>query len=113
MASDKGYLQYILDRLSGLEEITYRPMMGEYILYFHGKVIGGIYDNRLLVKPVEAAATRLPKQCRVLPYPGAKPLLLVESVDDGAFLQELFIAMYDELPAPRPRKHSCVRPIGH
>ena len=60
MASSKGYLEFILEQLSELEEITYRPMMGEYILYYRGKIVGGIYDNRLLVKPVSSAVSFMP-----------------------------------------------------
>mgnify|MGYP004585546821 CR=1 FL=1 len=112
MASDKAYLQFILEQLSGLDGIAYRPMMGEFILYLQGKVIGGIYDNRLLVKPVGAAAARIPARCSALPYPGAKPMLLVENVDDRTFLCELFAAMYDELPAPKPKKRSPARTNG-
>lgn len=112
MASDKAYLQFILEQLSELEGITYRPMMGEFILYLQGKIVGGIYDDRLLVKPVAAAVARIPARCSTLPYPGAKPMLLVENVDDRAFLCELFAAMYDELPDPKPKKRSPARTDG-
>ena len=104
MASEKSYLEFILEQLSGLEEITYRPMMGEFILYYAGKIVGGIYDNRLLVKPVKAAVSYIPDAPRELPYEGAKEMLLVENVDDRDFLCGLFRAMYDELPAPKPKK---------
>lgn len=104
MASSKSYLAYILDQLSGLEDITYRAMMGEFILYYRGKIIGGIYDDRLLVKPVKSTKTLMPDAPEELPYEGAKPMLLVENVDDRAFLQELFTALYDALPAPKRRK---------
>ena len=103
MASSKDYLTFVLDQLSGLDGITYRAMMGEFILYFRGRIVGGIYDDRLLVKPVPAALERMPDAPRELPYPGAKEMLLVEDVDDAEFLQELFRAMFDELPPPRPR----------
>ena len=103
MASDKDYLMFVLDQLSGLNEITYRAMMGEFILYYRGRIVGGIYDDRLLVKPVPAALALMPDAPRELPYPGAKEMLLVEDVDDADFLRELFRAMYDELPPPRPR----------
>ena len=103
MASDKDYLMFVLDQLSGLNEITYRAMMGEFILYYRGRIVGGIYDDRLLVKPVPAALALMPDAPRELPYPGAKEMLLVEDVDDAEFLQDLFRAMYDELPPPRSR----------
>ena len=81
MASSREYLEFILGQLSGLEEITHRAMMGEYILYYRGRVIGGIYDDRLLVKPVPAAVSRMPEALRELPYEGARPMLLVGNVD--------------------------------
>ena len=104
MASSREYLEFILGQLSGLEEITHRAMMGEYILYYRGRVIGGIYDDRLLVKPVPAAVSRMPEAPRELPYEGARPMLLVGNVDDREFLTELIDAMYEELPAPKPKK---------
>ncbi len=104
MASSREYLEFILGQLSGLEEITHRAMMGEYILYYRGKVIGGIYDDRLLVKPVPAVVSRMPEALRELPYEGARPMLLVGNVDDREFLTELIGAMYEELPAPKPKK---------
>lgn len=104
MASSREYLEFILGQLSGLEEITHRAMMGEYILYYRGKVIGGIYDDRLLVKPVPAVVSRVPEALRELPYEGARPMLLVGNVDDREFLTELIGAMYEELPAPKPKK---------
>lgn len=104
MASSREYLEFILGQLSGLEEITHRAMMGEYILYYRGRVIGGIYDDRLLVKPVPAAVSRMSEAPRELPYEGARPMLLVGNVDDRAFLTELIGAMYEELPAPKPKK---------
>ena len=103
MASDKDDLMFVLDQLSGLDGITYRAMMGEYILHYRGRIAGGIYDDRLLVKPVPAALAFMPDAPRELPYPGAKEMLLVEDVDDADFLQDLFRAMYDELPPPRSR----------
>lgn len=104
MASSREYLEFILGQLSGLEEITHRAMMGEYILYYRGKVIGGIYDDRLLVKPVPAVVSRMPEALRELPYEGARPMLLVGNVDDREFLTELIGAMYEKLPAPKPKK---------
>ena len=105
MASSKEYLHYILEQLSSLEEITYRAMMGEFILYYRGKIIGGIYDDRLLVKPVKAALAAMPNAVYEPPYDGAKPMLLVEEVDSKEFLTGLFTAMYSELPAPKSKKN--------
>ena len=104
MASSRAYLTFVLDQLSGLNEVTYRGMMGEFILYYRGRIVGGIYDDRLLVKPVPAALELMPDAPRELPYPGAKEMLLVEDVDDAKFLQILFRAMYDELPPPSRRR---------
>ena len=101
MSSSKEYLNYILEQLAPLEELAYRPMRGEYILYYQGKVVGGIYDDRLLVKPVKSAVAYLPAAPRELPYDGAKEMLLVEDVDDKALLTGLFRAMVDELPPPK------------
>ena len=103
MASSKAYLEFILEQLSELEEITYRAMMGEYIIYYREKIIGGIYDDRLLVKPVKSAIRYMPTASCELPYEGAKEMLLVDEVDDKAFLTGLFRAMYEELPAPGPK----------
>lgn len=104
MASSKDYLDYVLEQLSQLDEITYRAMMGEYILYYRGKVIGGIYDNRFLVKPTKSAEAFMPNAVRELPYDGAKEMLLVEELDNQAFLCELLQAMYGELPSPKKKK---------
>lgn len=104
MASRKEYLNYILEQLSGLEEISHRAMMGEFILYYRGKIVGGIYDDRLLVKPVKSAVPYMPAARYELPYEGAKEMLLVDEVDNKEFLTGLFNAMYDELPAPKPKK---------
>ena len=104
MASSKVYLDFVLEQLSGLEDITYRAMMGEYILYYRGKIVGGIYDDRVLVKPVKSAVSLMPTATYELPYEGAKEMLLVENVDSKEFLTELFDAMYEELPAPKKKK---------
>ena len=104
MASSKDYLEYALEQLSKAGDVTSRAMMSEYILYFRGKVIGGIYDNRFLVKPVQAARNMMPDAPEELPYDGAKPMLMVENIEDREFLKELFEAMYDELPAPKSKK---------
>lgn len=104
MASSKEYLDFILEQLSDLEEITYRAMMGEYIIYYLGKIVGGIYDDRLLVKPVKSAILLMPDANYELPYEGAKEMLLVNDVDSKDFLTRLFNAMYNELPAPKKKK---------
>ena len=104
MASSKEYLEYILEQLSDLDEISHRAMMGEYIIYYRGKIIGGIYDDRFLVKPVKAAVAMMPDAKMELPYEGAKEMLLVDDVEDREFLGELLEAMYDELPAPRKKR---------
>ena len=104
MASSKEYLQFILEQLSGLEEINYRAMMGEYILYYRGKIVGGIYDDRLLVKPVKSAVSYMPVAAYEYPYEGAKEMLLVSDVENKEFLTGLFKTMYDELPAPKTSK---------
>ncbi len=104
MASSKDYLEYVLDQLSGLDDISYRAMMGEYIIYYRGKIVGGIYDDRFLVKPVKAAIDMMPDADMELPYEGAKEMLLVDDVENREFLYELLEAMYDELPAPKKKK---------
>lgn len=104
MASSKEYLEFILDQLSGLEEISFKAMMGEYILYYRGKIIGGIYDDRFLVKPVRAARQFMPEASYEIPYETAKEMLLVDNVDSREYLQGLIRAMYDELPLPKKKK---------
>ena len=104
MASTREYLEFILEQLSDLSDISYRQMMGEYIIYCQGKIIGGIYDDRLLVKPVKSAILLMPDANYELPYEGAKEMLLVNDVDSKDFLTRLFNAMYNELPAPKKKK---------
>lgn len=104
MASSKEYLDFILDQLSELDGISWRKMMGEYILYRHGKIVGGIYDDRFLVKPTRSAAEMMPDAGREIPYEGAKEMLLVDNVENREFLRELLEAMDGELPAPKPGK---------
>ena len=103
MASTKGYLEFVLEQLSGVPEISYRATMGEYVLYCQGRIFGGIYDDRLLVKPTPAAKRLMPDAAWELPYEGAKELLLVDRVEDRDFLAELVEAMLPELPAPKRR----------
>lgn len=104
MASSKEYLDFILEQLSELEEIIYKAMMGEYIIYYRGKIVGGVYDDRFLVKPVKAAKDMMPEAELELPYDGAKEMLLVDNIGNKEFLKELLEGMYDELPAPKKRK---------
>ncbi len=103
MASSREYLEYVLDQLSGIPGITYRAMMGEFILYVGGRIFGGVYDDRLLVKDVPAARKRMPDAVTELPYEGAKPMLLAEDIDSREKLQELVLAMFLELPGPKQR----------
>lgn len=104
MASTKGYLDFILEQLSELDGITYRAMMGEYIIYYHDKIVGGIYDDRFLVKPTKSAVAMMPEAARELPYDGAKEMLLVDNVEDRSFLKALLTAIYKELPQPKKKK---------
>ena len=104
MASSKEYLDFILEQLSELEEMSYRPMMGEYILYYRGKIIGGIYDNRLLLKPVKVVMDQLGQIRLERPYEGAKEMILLEDLEDKSFLARLIRDMYEVLPAPKVKK---------
>ncbi len=104
MASSKEYLDFILEQLSDLEEITYRAMMGEYIIYYKGKIVGGIYDDRFLVKNVKSAADKMPDAQLELPYEGAKKMLLVDNVDNKVFLKDLLESMYADLPEQKKKK---------
>lgn len=104
MASSKEYLDFIMEQLSGLEDVSWKAMMGEYIIYHRGRIVGGIYDDRFLVKPVKSAVAMMPDAGRELPYEGAKEMLLVDNVENRDFLRELVEAMYDELPAPKKKR---------
>lgn len=104
MSANKEYLDFVLEQLSGLDEITYRAMMGEYILYYRGRIFGGIYDDRLLVKITKSSEEMMPKAQKELPYEGAKEMFLVDEIDNREFLCELVRSMYDELPEPKKRK---------
>ncbi len=104
MASSKEYLDFILEQLAELDGVAYRAMMGEYILYYRGKIVGGIYDDRLLVKLTKSAIALMPNATYELPYQGAKEMLLVDNVDDRSHLTNLFNAMYEELPIPKKKK---------
>lgn len=104
MASSQDYLKFILEQLSELENITYRKMMGEYIIYYDGKIVGGIYDDRFLVKPVSSAIEYIQNISYELPYEGAKEMLLVDNVDNKEYVAGLLKTMYDDLPMPKPKK---------
>lgn len=104
MASSKDYLEFILEQLSYIDGITYRYMMSEYILYFNGKIFGGIYDNRFMVKITSSSKNLMPDADEELPYEGAKPMLLVTDVDNRDFLKLLIESMYPELPEPVKKK---------
>ncbi len=110
MASSKEYLDYILDQLSRLDGVSFRAMMGEYILYYRGKIVGGIYDDRLLVKPTKSAKALMPDAPEELPYEGAKLMLLVEDVDNREFLCELMEAVAEDLLQAPPRSARRKKP---
>ena len=103
MATDREYLDFVIGQLSELDEITHRSMMGEYIIYYRGKIAAYVCDNRLLVKPVPSALRLMPEARLEAPYEGAKNMLLVDNIDDKSFLAELFAKMYDELPKPKKK----------
>ena len=101
MASSKEYIEFVLDQCDGLSA---RAMMGEYVLYYGGKVVGGVYDNRLLVKPTPSAEALMPNAEYQLPYEGAKEMLLIDDIENRDFLKELFEVISKELPEPKKRK---------
>ena len=104
MATSKEYLNFILDQLSELDGISHRRMIGEYIIYHHGKIAAYLCDDRLLVKILPSTTALMPDASHELPYDGAKEMLLVDNVDDREFLKLLFEAMYTELPEPKNKK---------
>jgi TfoX/Sxy family transcriptional regulator of competence genes len=110
MASSKEYLDFVLEQLSGLDGVSFKPMMGEYLLYDRGKLFGGIYDDRFLVKPTAAASRLMPDASLELPYEGAKPMLLVDNVDDKDFLTRLFEEIYPEIPTPKQPTQKQTKP---
>ncbi len=104
MASSKESLEFVLEQLSELDDISYKAMMGEYIIYYRGKIVGGIYDDRFLVKNVKAASEMMTEASLELPYEGAKEMLLVDDIDNKSFLKKLLETMYEELPAQKKKK---------
>lgn len=104
MASTFDYLEYVLEQLRDIEDISYRPMMGEYILYYKDKIFGGIYDNRFLIKQTKSSKELLPSAPLEIPYPHAKEMLLVEEIENKELLEKVIVSMYDQLPKKRKRK---------
>lgn len=104
MASSREYLDFIMEQLAGVDGASYRAMMGEYIVYCRGKIVGGVYDDRFLVKPAKSARAMMPDAPLELPYEGAKEMLLVDNVDDRELLRELVEAVWAELPEPKRRR---------
>lgn len=104
MASRKEYVEFVLEQLSEAGDVSSRAMMGEYVIYYRGKVVGGIYDDRFLVKPVEAAVSLMPEAEYEIPYQGAKEMLLVDNLEDRSFLKKLMESMYEQLPEPKKKK---------
>ncbi len=110
MSSSYDYLEFVLDQLSGLDDIDYRYMFGSFALYYQGKVAGFIINDRLLIKAVPSAVALMPDAEQVPPFPGGKPMILVEDyLEDRDFVKELFVRMYDELSFPKPKKRKCKR----
>lgn len=105
MASTREYLEFILEQLSDLSDISYRQMMGEYIIYCQGKIIGGIYDNRFLIKPTKTAKLKMPNGVFEKPYENAKEMLLIDNVENREFLNDLLNSVIDELPKPKKRRN--------
>ncbi|MCR4718294.1 MAG: TfoX/Sxy family protein [Firmicutes bacterium] len=104
MASSREYLDFVLEQLSGIDGISYKAMMGEYIIYCKGKIVGGIYDDRFLVKPTKSALILMESAPLEVPYDGAKEMILVEDIENREFLNRLFCKMYDELPFSKGKK---------
>lgn len=104
MASSKDFLEFVLEQLSALPDITYRAMMGEFIIYYHGKIVGGIYDNRLLVKPLDSVFKIIPKATMEIPYNGGKPMIMIPDVENTEILKQVFNLLYSELPEPKKKK---------
>ena len=104
MGSSIAYLEFIMDQLSLLDDVDYKAMMGEFIIYYKGKIVGGIYDDRFLVKPTKSAKKLMPDASLELPYEGANKMLMVDEVEDREFLENLLNAMVTELPEPEKKK---------
>lgn len=97
MASSRDFLEFVLEQLSELPDVTYRAMMGEFIIYYHNTVVGGIYDNRFLVKPTESVRKILPNASMEIPYNGGKPMMLLDDIENPELLKCALNAVYDDL----------------
>ena len=105
MASSKEYMEFVMEQLSDLGDVSYRAMMGEYVIYYRDKVVAGIYDDRFLVKPTKSAVAILPDAPMEIPYPGGRSMIMVEDIENRDLLRDLFNAIYADLPAPKPKRH--------
>ena len=103
MSSSKDFLEFVQEQLSVLSDVTYRAMMGEFIIYYRGKVVGGIYDNRLLVKPTGSVQKIMPNAPLEIPYQGGRPMIMVTDIENRELLEQLFNVLYSDLPAPRKK----------
>ena len=103
MASSKDFLEFVMEQLSILPDINYRAMMGEYIIYYRGKIVGGIYDNRLLVKPTKSLKSIIPNAKMEIPYPKGKPMIMIPDIENLELLEHVFNAVYAELPMPKKK----------
>ena len=104
MASSKEYLEYVLDLLSGLDDIRYRYMMSEYVIYYRDKVFGGVYDDRFLIKPTKTVLERFPDAEFASPYPGGREMVVLDT-EDRTFIKQLVMDMTEEIPAPKEKRH--------
>lgn len=104
MASDLEYVQFVCEQMSGAGEIVYKKMFGDYGIYCNGKIFGLICDNQVFLKPTNAGKSLMPSAQEAPPYTGAKPYLVLEELDDRAFLTELITRSCAELPMPKPKK---------
>lgn len=104
MASDREFLYFVLDTVAEPDKFSWRAMMGEYVIYYGNKVVGGIYDNRFLIKPTKSAAAMMPDAPEELPYEGGRAMLSVVNIEDGDFLRKLLKAVYEDLPEPKVKK---------
>lgn len=97
MSSSRDFLDFVLEHLSSLPYITYRAMMGEFVIYYHGTVVGGVYDNRLLIKPTESVKKIIPNAIMEVPYPGSKPMVMIDDIENPELLERVFNAVYNDL----------------
>lgn len=110
MASDKDFVEFVVDQIRNAGEISYRKMFGEYAVYCDGKVVALICDNHLFVKPTKSGRSFIGDVIEALPYRGAKPYFLIEDqLEDSDWISKLVRISADELPAPKPRKPKAKR----